>query len=75
MKQTRKQLIAEYESSNEQLRVQLAGCGMAALGIIKGKSLAKKGDYGWSLAYQDVVKLRKRLNAERRKVKKYETQS
>ena len=41
----------------EQLRTQLAGCSVAALGHIKNP--AKKGDYGWSPAYQDVLDLRK----------------
>lgn len=32
--------------SVEQLQVQLAGCGVAALGGTK--DVAKRGDYGWS---------------------------
>ena len=40
----------------EQLRVQLAGCGVAAMGGTKDP--ARKGQYGWSPAYQDVLELR-----------------
>lgn len=39
----------------EQLEVQLAGCGVAALG---GDKKARIGDYGWSGSYQQVLKLR-----------------
>ncbi len=43
----------------EQLQVQLAGCGVAALGGTL--DAAKEGDYGWSSAYQDCLNLRLRL--------------
>lgn len=48
----------ELEKEVEQLQVQLAGCGVAALGGLKNP--AKEGDYGWSPAYQDVLSLRKK---------------
>ncbi len=44
----------------EQLRVQLAGCLTAAEGFTKKP--AKQGDYGWSVAYQKVLELRKKFD-------------
>lgn len=45
----------------EQLRVQLAGCGVAALGHTSDP--ANPGDYGWSPSYEDTLKLRLRFDA------------
>jgi hypothetical protein len=44
----------------EQLMVQLAGCLTAAEGNIAEP--AKEGDYGWSLAYQRTLELRRRYD-------------
>lgn len=48
---------------NEQLTVQLAGCSTAASGWSQ-RDPAKRGDYGWSPAYQDVLELRQRFDAQ-----------
>ncbi len=44
----------------EQTRVQLAGCGVAALGYGEG---CKPGDYGWSASFGDVMALREKFEA------------
>lgn len=43
--------LVELRESEEQLRVQLAGCGCAALGYAK---TCAPGDYGYSPALEDV---------------------
>jgi len=47
---------ADQQKEIKQLRVQLAGCGVAAMqNTTKSiKQRAKKGVYGWSASYQDV---------------------
>jgi len=54
-----------------QLRVQLAGCGVAALGYCRlgKKNDCKKGSYGWSASlrdcqnlYEKYIKLYKKLH-------------
>lgn len=42
----------------DQLRVQLAGVSVAALGGTDPKHTAKRGQWGWSVAYQDTLDLR-----------------
>lgn len=42
----------------EQLRVQLAGVSVAALGGTSEAVRVQKGQYGWSMAYQDTLELR-----------------
>lgn len=46
-----------WQEQCERLQVQLAGCGVAALGW--NKKLARRKDFGWSASYADVLKLRK----------------
>ena len=46
----------------EQLHVQLAGVGVAALGGTKPSMTVKKFGYGWSPAYQDTLNLRKKYD-------------
>lgn len=51
--------LIETSAELEQLRVQLAGCSVAALGGIHDPNvLATQGMYGWSVTYEDVVALR-----------------
>ena len=52
-----KDTVKTLEDKIEQLRVQLAGCGVAALGYAKGKNDCKKGGYGWSQSFEDVKTL------------------
>lgn len=46
----------------DRLRVQLAGCGVAALGGTADPMRARKGQYGWSPSYGDVYNLRCRYD-------------
>ena len=59
---------AEQENSRllaevEQLRVQLAGCLVAAEGLADKGEAVKQGDYGWSLAFEKTRTLRKERDA------------
>jgi hypothetical protein len=53
--------MAVMTDREEQLTVQLAGCDAAALGATKQP--AKRGDWGWSPAYQSVLELRRKYDA------------
>lgn len=50
-------IMAKKDEEIEQLRVQLAGCGVAALGYATGKNAVSKGDYGYSESFGDVMRL------------------
>jgi len=49
-------------SAVEQSQVQLAGVSVAAFGGTSEPVRAKEGDYGWSVAYQDVLSLREKYD-------------
>lgn len=51
--------VIEALNDLDQTRVQLAGCGVAALG--SGNEV-QKGDYGYSASFDDVRKLRHRFD-------------
>jgi len=53
----------EQRERIEQLTVQLAGCSVVANGG-DSKEPAKQGDYGWSVAYQDVLDLRRKSDEQ-----------
>lgn len=54
--------INKLENLNDQLRVQLAGCGVAASGYCKGENDCKRGQYGWSPTLEEVKNLYKKYD-------------
>ncbi len=60
------QEAAYYRTQAEQLQTQLAGCSAAALGWTKEP--LKRGDYGWSPAYKNVLELRKKYEEQVKRV-------
>ena len=57
------QLTAAKDSRIEQLETQLAGVSVAALGGTREPVTAKRGQWGWSVAYQDTLDLRRKYEA------------
>lgn len=51
-------------AETEQLRLQLAGVSVAALGATSEPVRARRGMYGWSPAYDDTLVLRLRFDAQ-----------
>jgi len=58
----------KYKQDVEQYQVQLAGCLTAAEGHTQNP--AKRGDYGWSLAYQTTLDLRRNYDAARAEIER-----
>lgn len=59
----------ELLERNEQLQIQLAGCGVAALGWTKPGEI-KPGDWAYSASLQDVLNLRAEVESLRMQVGK-----
>ena len=59
--------LKERDAEIEQLRVQLAGCGVAAMQNTESSKAgrAKREDYGWSNSYDDVCRMVDREIAQR----------
>lgn len=57
--------FASLTEQRDQLEVQLAGCLTVAEGCTAPDLVAKKGDYGWSPAYEETLRLRRHYNRTR----------
>lgn len=57
--------VADMRERCNRLDVQLAACGTAALGFVRDSQIANEESYGWSIVYQDVVALRREVEALR----------
>lgn len=51
--------IHQLRAEVERLRVQLAGCGVAACGGTNPQHVIERDGYGWSASYQSVLDLRR----------------
>jgi hypothetical protein len=63
----REQRAAENAKEVEQLRVQLAGCGVAAMDGSVAQE-CRPGNYGYSASYADVLALRRCMDAVRARI-------
>lgn len=62
--------VEELRRDLEQTRVQLAGCGVAAMGGVKED--CKPGEYGYSASLSDVVNLYRKYEAAESRLARYE---
>jgi hypothetical protein len=60
--------LREAEDLAEQLRTQLAGCLTAAEGATNPEHVANRGDYGWSLAYEQTLQLHREYDQLRHRL-------
>lgn len=54
--------VSYWRNRAERAEVQLAGCSTAAMGATRDDQIAKPGNYGWSMPYQEVLDLRKKYD-------------